>query len=500
VGAVATRRVVVFVLVSLVAVGALPSAGGVAPAGEDDGRAGKLHWKSCFRAFECAKLKVALDYERPQGRQIKLALIRFPANREKDRIGSLIVNPGGPGGSGIESVVTHALSYPRGLRQRFDIVGFDPRGVGESSPVDCLGDRALDEYLAVDPNPDSPDERMALVASAERFAEGCRAKRGDLLPFISGANVARDMDRIRKAVGDRKLTYAGFSYGTYLGAMYAELFPDRVRALVLDGAIDPALTGEEFLLQLAEARERALQAFLAQCATDRECPFFSDGNPLAAYDALMERIDRERVPAPDAGHGRELGPSEALTGVVSQLHGGEAGWGMLATTLAQAAAGDGSSLVEAADEFNRRDPDGNYRTNLVEANVAISCIDFPLPRTVDAYTALEQEMRARAPHFARARPSCAFWRVPLAPRPMPLRGEGALPILVISTTADPATPLAWSEALAQQLESAVLLTADSYQHTAFASMGIDCVDNIGVRYLIDLEAPADGTHCASPGD
>jgi pimeloyl-ACP methyl ester carboxylesterase len=490
---------VVFVLVSLVAVGVLTSADGGVPDGEDDGRAGELQWKSCYRAFECAKLKVPLDYERPQGKQIKLALIRFPANRETDRIGSLIVNPGGPGGSGIDSVVTHAPRYPRELRQRFDIVGFDPRGVGKSSPVACLGDRALDEYVAVDPNPDSPEERTALVASAERLAEGCSAESRELLPFISGANVARDMDRIRKAVGDRKLTYAGFSYGTYLGAIYAELFPGRVRALVLDGAIDPELTGEEFLLQLAEAREQALQAFLAQCGADPECPFFSDGNPLAAYDALMERIDREGVPAPDAGPGRELGPSEALNGVVSQLHGGEAGWGMLATTLAQAGAGDGSALVEVADEFNRRDPEGNYRTNLVEANVAISCIDFPLPRTVDAYAAVEQEMRTRAPHFVRARPSCASWRVPLAPRPMPLRGAGAPPILVIATTGDPATPLAWSEALAQQLESAVLLIADSYQHTAFASMGIDCVDDIGVQYLVDLEVPTYGTRCEAPG-
>ena len=460
-----------------------------------------LAWQDCGDGFQCATLKAPLDYRHRNATQIDIALVRRPAESPAIRIGSLVTNPGGPGLSGIDELRRTATGYPPEVRARFDLVSFDPRGVGASTRVQCLDPAELHALNTLDVSPDAPEKREALIAGFQHLAEACQQRSGALLPFVSTPNVARDMDRIRDALGDTKLTYVGYSYGTYLGAQYAQLFPKRARALVLDGAVTPRLGNEALLLDQATAYEQALQAFFADCAAETDCRLASRGEPAGAFDELMARVEREGVPARAFGD-RRLTPGEIETAVPAMLTGGEPFWPAMATVLSRAAAGDASGLVSIADAVEQTiDP---------QAYFAIVCPDLPLAPSqgIEAVPALVERARQTAPHFIfgvnGVATACATW--PLHPGPPPsLRAKGASPIVVIGTRGDPATPFAWAEVLTRQLKSAVLLSAPGFSHTSFA-MGREsseqipvpaktCVDDLTVRYLVDLQAPANGTTC-----
>ena len=278
--------------------------------------------------MECATIVVPLDYDDASAGTIALPLIRRPADDEDSRIGSLLVNPGGPGVSGVDFVRNASSVYSPDVRERFDIVGWDPRGVAASDPaVDCTDD--LDAYISLDPSPDSVEEQQASNAEAELLAEACAARSADLLPYLATEYTARDMDRIRAALGDEKLSYFGYSYGTYLGAVYAELFPEKIRAMVLDAAADPSISAQQDIKNQVVAFERSFDAFLAECGADPSCPFYSGGNPGAAYDALMAALELE----PIAGDGSiDVGVSIAQLGVISLLYR-ESQWPALAQAL-----------------------------------------------------------------------------------------------------------------------------------------------------------------------
>ena len=450
-----------------------------------------LTWEPCAAKYECARLTVPLDYSGKVPGDIEIAITRLPAGDRDHRLGSLVVDPGGPGGSGVEYVQGQPRQFWGQLSDRFDIVGFDPRGAGESTPLDCVDD--LDALYHPDPSPDTAAERQALADVSRQFARACGEKGGRLLPFISAEPVARDMDEIRKALGEAKLTYLGFSYGTYLGAMYAELFPANVRALVLDGPVDPTLKAEEWQKQQAVGFEEALQAFLADCAGNKSCAFYSNGAPGAAFDALMAKIDAG--PLPIAGEARTLGPGEASLAVTGALYSRTSGWPRLARGLAAAQKGDGGLLMELSDGYLDRDKSGHY-SNFMEIYRAVSCVDLAFPRDVAAYEALAADFVKVAPHFgaelAYEHLDCAFWPVPPA-APRTIRGKGAGPILVVGTTRDPATPYRWAEALSRQLEGAALLTREGDGHTAFGSSR--CIQAAVETFLIDLKAPSAGTVC-----
>ena len=454
-----------------------------------------LTWKRCHGGgAQCAKLAVPLDDTVVGGPTIDLALVRIPARDPDRRIGSLLVNPGGPGAPGTDFAVDVAPSLPGEIQDRFDIVGFDPRGVGRSAGVDCTDN--LDPFYALDWTPDDAAGRQALEAGVRAIVDACVQSDGAVLPYLGTDRVARDLDLMREALGDDKLTYLGFSYGTYIGAQYAAQFPDRVRALVLDGPVDPALDAEAVQVQQAVAFERSLRLFLKDCARNSDCAFHNDGKPGAAYDRLRARIDQAPVAASDAGTGRTLNATLFDIGVTELLYSGEDAWPYLADALAAAEAGDGSDLVNEADLYTGRSGNGTY-DDLQEGFWAVGCVDGPDVGGVDGLRAIEEAAARAAPRLGRSvvnnSLACAFWPVPSQP-PAALHAPTSAPLLVLGTRDDPATPLRWAKGLTTELGSATLVSVGGSRHTAFA-VGNQCVDDIVVRYLVDNVAPKRGERC-----
>jgi pimeloyl-ACP methyl ester carboxylesterase len=328
------------------------------------------------------------------------------------------------------------------------------------------------------------------------FVAQCQAKDGAELPYVSTERAARDMDRIRAALGDQRLTYLGYSYGTYLGSLYADRFPTHVRAMVLDGAVDPALDAAAQQIQQAQGFEHSLDLFLQSCATDTTCWFHRDGNPAAAYDALRARIGANPVPAGGAARGRVLNETEFDIGVTQFLYLGRQAWPELGHALDAADTGNGSELLTSSDNYTGRHPDGTYDQSQ-DAFLAIGCLDGPDVGGLAGLRAIEEQAAQVAPRVGRSvvnnSLACAVWPVPVQTPPLP-HAVGAGPIVVVGNTDDPATPLAWATGLSHELQSGVLLTVRSAQHTAYAS-GNACVDAAVDRYLIQDRPPAPGTRC-----
>jgi pimeloyl-ACP methyl ester carboxylesterase len=479
-------------------VSAFPLIAGAALAGcheEVDAEASPPHieWTDCSNSLatlECGWLTAPVSYDDPRGPVFEIPVVRAPALDPERRIGALIMNPGGPGGSGVDLVKVAPLVMPQILKERFDLVGFDPRGQAASKPsIDCGDDIAA--FLALDTTPDTDAERAALVDQSRALAAGCEERSGEILPFVGTDHVVRDMDRLREALGDEKLTYLGFSYGTFLGAIYADTFPDRVRALVLDAAVDPGLTLEEMTLGQSLGHERALETFFDWCAADAACRYFKGKQPLdpaAVYDAVQAAV--EAAPLPAAGH--TLGPGEFALGVASALHQ-PAWWKELGDALADARMGDGSALLAFSDGYR----DGPS-SNAIEAQYAVKSIDFASAHDPEAYAALAVEAQQKAPRIGAYLPylslPSAFWPVdPWRPAGH-VSAAGAPAILVIGATRDPATPLEWAKSLASQLSRGVLLTREGDGHTSFLR-GYPCIDQAVADYLVNLAPPPPGMVC-----
>lgn len=460
----------------------------------------KLKWRGCgVPGFQCSTLRAPLDYANPgAGQDVDIAVARRQATGPGKRLGSLVVNPGGPGGSGIGYLQAYAgIGYPAPVRARYDMVSFDPRGVARSSPVECLTGPAMDKYTQVDQTPDDAAERAELVAAFKEFAAGCQERSARILPHVSTVDAARDMDLLRGVLGDEKLTYVGASYGTFLGATYAELFPDRVGRLVLDGAMDPSRPALELNRDQTEGFETAFASFAKDCAKQPGCPLGAGGQEAMAerLKEFFRKVDAQPVPTGDVG--RPLGESLATTGVIAALYD-ESAWPQLREALTAAMAGDGAGLLALADSYYEREADGKY-ANLMYANAAVNCTDQP-----PAFSGPEA-VEAALPSFEKASPvfgaglawaslNCAYWPAKATGTAKALTAKGAPPIVVVGTTRDPATPYKWAEALADQLESGTLLTYDGDGHTAYGR-GSDCVDTSINTYLLTGRAPADGKKC-----
>jgi pimeloyl-ACP methyl ester carboxylesterase len=444
-----------------------------------------IEWSACG-AGECGRLAVPLDHDAPQA-TIDLALYRRPAGDPDLRIGSLLVNPGGPGASGVELARGADNFLPEDVLDRFDVVGWDPRGTGDSAPVRC-GNR-LDYLFSGDTGPDDPGEWQALDAISRRFAEACGAGTGtDLLANISTLDTVRDMEQIRLGLGEERLTFVGFSYGTTLGSLYATLYPDRVRAMVLDGAVDTSLSGAELVIQQSEGLERAFDAFVADCRADPGCPV--DGEPAAVYEAVDLAVESGRLRG-GSGAGRVVTPAMFDVAVSAALYH-ESTWPDLAAALESADDGDGRGLLDLLDGYLDRAADGTYSVEWA-AFLAISCLDGPSVGSAEAYRAVAAAAAARAPRFGAPNVglglACAFWPVPPAAPLPPVAAPGAAPIVVVGTTGDPITPMPWSAALARQLAgSGHLVLVDRRSHTSFGS-GSVCVDDPVAAYLVDLTLP-----------
>src|SRR5215207_4002807 len=452
-----------------------------------------LEWKGCGSGFQCATLTVSRDPATPEP-TLDLAVIRARARDADQRIGTLVINPGGPGVPAVQFLRSAASTLPTDVRDRFDLVAFDPRGVGESEPIECAD--SLDPLFDEEFQPATDEERDALIDEMTSLAQQCAARNGDLLAHVSTADAARDLEQLRIALGEQKLSFLGYSYGTFLGASYAQAHAERVRAFVLDGPVDPSMSARAVTLAQARGFEHALDDFLADCSDHRGCAFHNGGDAARAYDALRAQAGITPLATGDAD-GRGLNQTRLDAAVLQQLYLGQSGWSGLAEALAAAQEGDASNLLAGADAFVGRTDDGSD-DHVLESFWAVTCLDGPVVAGADAAADLEQRAIEVAPRMGafivnNSLP-CSVWPVPPVAPAGRLTAPGAPPILVIGTTLDPATPLAQARALAGALERGRLLIAEGEQHTSFNN-GNDCVDAVVTRYLVEREAPRSGTRC-----
>lgn len=454
----------------------------------------KLAWSACNGDFQCARLTVPVDYSKPTGDTIELSLLRLRA--DGDRRGSLVINPGGPGGSGVDYARAARAVISGAVRKRYDVVGFDPRGVGTSAPLRCLSDAQTDELVAADPTPDDAAEVAATVTLFKQLAQRCKAGGGDLLAHVDTRDAARDMDVLRAALGDRKLTYLGKSYGTYLGATYAELFPRNVGRMVLDGVLDPALTSEQVNLGQAKGFEQATRAFVADCATRSSCPLGStlEGG-MRRLRALLRQLDATPLPTGDAQ--RPLTEGLGSLGVAVAMY--DPGyWPTLRQALLAAFGGDGAALLQLADAYTDRSSDGRYPSNQNTVIYAVNCLDRPekggladVQRTVTEFTAQAPTWGA---FLAWSELPCDYWPVTGTSAPGPISASGSGPIVVVGTTRDPATPYEWAVNLSKELANGHLITYVGDGHTAYLR-GSRCVDKAVDAYLLKGSVPRAGLRC-----
>ncbi|MEU9156481.1 alpha/beta hydrolase [Streptomyces sp. NPDC048417] len=464
----------------------------------------KLSWRSCgVPGFQCATMKAPLDYAKPGAGDVRLAVARKKATGKAKPLGSLLVNPGGPGGSAVDYLQQYAgIGYPSQVTARYDMVAMDPRGVARSEPVECLDGSQMDTYTETDVTPDDRKETAELVGEYKKFAEACGTHSAELLRHVSTADSARDMDILRAVLGDPKLNYVGASYGTFLGATYAGLFPERVGRMVLDGAMDPSLSARRMNLEQTAGFETAFQSFAKDCAKRTDCPLGAKGStPTQIADnlsAFFRKLDAHPIPTGDAD-GRRLTESLGTTGVIAAMYD-QAEWEQLRDALhAALKQNDGAGLLALSDSYYERDPDGHY-SNLMFANAAVNCLDLP-----PAFTGPEQVEKA-LPEFEKASPvfganlawaslNCTYWPVRAAGEPHRIEAKGAAPIVVVGTTRDPATPYPWARSLARQLTSARLLTYVGDGHTAYGR-GSACIDSAIDTYLLKDTPPTKGRRCS----
>ena len=471
--------------------------------GAPTGAGAPVAWSGCGSDLQCGSVAVPLDYSQPQGRMIEIAVERRPAADPSQRIGSLVINPGGPGTSGIDDLPNELSVLTPGLLDRFDIVSFDPRGVERSAPVECSPTAQSSPPATVpatptttavpaplpDPVPLTVAAQSAAVTEDTAYAASCQEYSDGILPFVGTVDAARDLDRIRAALGDAKLTFIGHSYGTLLGAVYAGMYPGHVRAMVLDGAIDPALGTDQMALDQAKGFESVLNDFFSWCASSSSCPWRPGPDPTQSLVAL---IDGSRTKPLPGGGGRMAGPGEFYNALLDDLYA-RSSWPSLGDALGQAAAGSGSDLIGLSDSYA-----SGGSTNGGDANNAINCLDHPVSPKLSTYPTLAARAAAVAPVFgpvlAWGLLQCAVWPIAPTRTPAPITAAGAPPILVVGTTGDPATPYPWAVALAQELQHGELVTWQGENHVAYFYS--PCVRAIDQAYLVAGTLPPLGTRCS----
>ena len=503
------------------AVGSAPAASSKAavPKGLESFYGQKVEWYDCVATagveksadktgFQCAKVKVPLDYSKPDGQTIEIAMKKHSATGSV-RQGTLFMNPGGPGGSGVDDVGAMVDSTFAGVQKSYDIIGFDPRGVGSSTAVNCTSDTELEaktEDAPVNAGEGAATfEQRAAVISAQfkQFEASCAAgtKPAELLDHVDTVSVARDLDVLRALSGDQKLNYAGFSYGTYLGAHYAELFPANTGRMVLDGAVDPSLSAEELTLGQAKGFEASLRAYVQSCQSSKlGCPLSGDVD--SGVSQIRELLESTKAaPLPTSDDKRPLTYDLAVYGVLGSMYQTQL-WPSLTLALSQAMGKmgdpDGSALLAIADAVSSRQSDGSYSGNGAEALMAVNCLDYPVQGDNTSWEENAKAVNEASPTFGSQLlypdAYCQGWGHTSNRKREKITASGAAPILVVGTTGDPATPYAWSEALADQLESGQLMTWKGNGHTAYGRSN-DCVKKAVDTYLLNGTMPAKGLTC-----
>jgi pimeloyl-ACP methyl ester carboxylesterase len=472
------------------------------PAGFGDGPPGhglerfyqqQVTWTPCGPSETCAAIWVPLDYADPDGQAITIkAKMRRPGDSTPVH-GTLFINPGGPGASGIAYLDYVGLGAD--VTSEYNIVGFDPRGVGASTPVGCGSDRLLDAEFAADPTPDTPAEIASTVRLFRQLTDACVHDSGPLLAHVSTIEAARDLDILRALVKDPKLNYYGASYGTYLGVTYAALFPDKVGRMVLDGAVDPEASPHSLEIGQAAGFQTELTAYLTQCVASDNCPL--GGTVAQAQQQLVDLLQQIDAHPLSTSSGRPLTEGLAVYGLVLPLYSRDT-WAVETTAIEQALEGNGDTLLYISDQYTHRNPAGHYTDNSFAAQSAVNCLDHPEHESVADIVAGRAEFVAASPvfgPFAAWFPyACSHWPVkPTLPQP-DFTAPGAGPILVVGTTRDPATPYQGAVKVAHELQSGVLLTRDGDGHTAYSSGNV-CIRAAVDRYLSTGQPPTDGTTC-----
>jgi pimeloyl-ACP methyl ester carboxylesterase len=455
-----------------------------------------LAWSGCG-AYQCARLTVPIDYSHPSGATIKLAVLKVAAANPAGRIGYLVVNPGGPGGSGVDyaKAADYIVSGP--VRAAYDIVGFDPRGVGESSPIRCLTGRELDTFLGTDPAPDDKAQEQHYADLSKSFADKCKANGGPLLGHVSTIEAAKDMDVLRAALGERNLDYLGKSYGTFLGATYAGLFPAKVGRFVLDGAEDPKTTSSQVNAGQAVGFETATRAYVQQCVDAGGCPLGTSVNSgMQKLRTFLQQLDTRPLPLDDP-YVKALTEGWGSLGVAYAMYD-QGLWGQLTAALRSAFAGNADPLMTLADSYADRSNKGVYTDNLMQVIYAVNCLDRSDTTNLTHYESQARLLSAQAPTWgpflAWSTLPCGYWPVPANNVPKKITAAGSGPIVVVGTTRDPATPYKWAQGLASELQNGHLVTFVGDGHTAYMRSN-SCVDDAVDAYLLNDRVPPAGLKC-----
>jgi pimeloyl-ACP methyl ester carboxylesterase len=465
----------------------------------------KLDWSTCYDYFDCAELRVPIDYEDLSVGTFRISVLRAAAKDQDNRLGSIVVNPGGPGGSGVDYAYNADYIFSPDITDVYDIVGFDPRGVAMSEPISCFTPEEIDENMASDSKPDNDAEIAATLEDSEAFAKKC-AENTDSLEHFTTSETARDMDILRAALGETKLNYVGKSYGTYLGTLYADIFPNNVGRFVLDGAVDPNIPMKDQSLAQAIGFDGALKAFVKDCATQSNCPF--TGTPAqsqATIIATLQAAATAPLPQrdPSDGDDRIITESIIITGMASSLYDDVDGWPKLRQAFTESAQNYGDTFLQLADEYSGRNPDGTFRSNDFDSGAVIDCLDWQERRTIDQYKADAKEFATKAPVFgpyiAFAGVHCQFLPQPSTQRaPNTLTEIKTAPIIVIGTIRDPATPYSWSVGLAKIFTGSRLISLDADGHTGHGR-GSACVDDAVDAYLLKGTLPSANLSCDLEG-
>ncbi len=451
----------------------------------------EINWKNCHQDFQCANLAVPIDYSKLSTGTFEIALLKYEARTSK-KLGSLIVNPGGPGGSGVDYAYAAEYIFSPAILDRYDIVGFDPRGVSRSAPIRCLNDKELDANNYSDSKPDNEKEFQQILIDTKKYVEICKDKNMHLTAY-STANVARDMDILREALGDKQLNYMGKSYGTYLGTLYAQFFPDKVGRLVLDGAVDPTISNFQQTLTQAIGFDQAFSSFTKDCASKKNC-LLPKGKNQAIAEMQKLFAQAAKKPLPIKSSKRTLSETMMVLGTASAMYDNATGWPKLRKAIKEAQNGYGDKFLELADEYTGRRNDGSYPNNEFDSGAVIDCLDIDEPRTVSQIKRDAKSFAEQAPLFgpylAYGGLTCKYFgqsqEVTVA------RTMTTNPIVIIGTTGDPATPYEWAQGLNKLLTNSVLLSLTGEGHTG-QGQGNACVDKQIDDFYLTGKVPTTST-------
>jgi pimeloyl-ACP methyl ester carboxylesterase len=452
----------------------------------------EINWQSCNQDFQCATLAVPIDYEKLSTGTFEIALLKYEARTSK-KLGSLIVNPGGPGGSGVDYAYAAEYIFSPAILDRYDIVGFDPRGVSRSAPIRCLNDAELDANNNSDSKPDNDAEFQQILEDTKKYVEICKEKNKHLTAY-STANVARDMDILREAVGDKQLNYMGKSYGTYLGTHYAQFFPDKVGRVVLDGAVDPTISNFQQTLTQAIGFDQAFSSFAKNCVSKKNCTL-PKGKDAAIAEMQKLFAQAAKQPLPTKISKRTLSETMMVLGTASAMYDSSTGWPKLRKAIKEAQNGFGDQFLELADEYTGRQSDGRYPNNEFDSGAVIDCLDVDEPRTVAQIQRDAKSFAKQAPLFgpylAYGGLTCKYFgqsqEITVSPT------TTINPIIVIGTTGDPATPYEWAQGLNKLLTNSFLISLTGEGHTG-QGQGNSCVDEQIDDFYI-FRAEPDQTNC-----